>query len=126
MNVDVETNYLNALIERSDYELQMYDYLVDTLILVPETFWEPVKVSLTDEQIAAFKENNVSDECPICFEEKTLFISLNCCSQQMCKDCCKKVFKENVKCPYCNHDQRELVSPNQRELVSPNQREPVS
>jgi hypothetical protein len=42
---------LNLLIrERNEFEDYIYDYLVTT-IEVPETFWDPVIVCLTDNQI---------------------------------------------------------------------------
>jgi len=113
MNDDVETNYINALYERRQYENQIYDYLVDhlvdNLVLNPDdTFWEPVKICLNEEQISQMIKLSITDECPICLDQKESFTKLECCNQQLCTDCCKNVFFESVKCPYCKQDQRTL------------------
>ena len=92
--------------ERHLFEIEIYDFLVNPFIGLPDSFWEPVKVQ--------FKESNeleeiiVKDTCSICMEKKCNFKKVNCCRQKFCNDCCSTWFQESVKCPFCYQDIREF------------------
>jgi len=106
---------LNVLIrERNNYENYIYenyiyDYLVTT-IEVPETFWDPVIVCLTDNQIDLMKIIECEEiECFICKDNKNKFKEISCCHNKICLECTKNWFHRSVFCPFCKEDQRTIL-----------------
>jgi hypothetical protein len=96
--------------DRLLFELQVYDFLVDPVLLIPESFWEPVIVSLNEVQINELLPKIYrSGECGICTECVSDFKELKCCNQHICVDCTQIWFSRSVRCPYCNKDIRELI-----------------
>lgn len=76
-------------------------------ITVPPDFWDPVKVTLSDED-KKFKFTDETWECFICREERTKKTEMECCKQSLCDSCVENWFnKESVKCPFCKKDIRE-------------------
>jgi hypothetical protein len=95
--------------ERNQFENFMYDYLITT-IEVPESFWDPVIVCLTDKQIDLMKTINCKEiECFICKDDKNIFKKINCCDNKICLDCIKIWFNKSVFCPFCKKDQRTIL-----------------
>ncbi len=41
------------------------------------------------------------NECPICFEEMNVFITVGCCKKNIHLDCFLKCLKETESCPFC-------------------------
>ena len=95
------------IIERSEFEDQLYDFLVDPII-IPEDFWEPVIIKLTEQQINLLKNKINEDECSICTSICNSFKLLECCGKDMCTECSVNWFNRSTKCPFCNHDIRTL------------------
>ena len=94
---------------REEFENQLYDFLVSPLF-VDETFWEPVKVTLTASQLGMLNEVYNFHECLICAQEFFWFNELICCKQLMCLECAIKWFNyESVYCPFCKVDIREKL-----------------
>ena len=134
-------HYLSLIQQRNEYEDLLYDFLIshnninninefdnignvgdvgnfDILIIgefIPESFWEPVTVSLSIEQIESL-QNVVLEttECFICKDTKQYFKHLKCCNNDICGECINHWFNRSVYCPFCKQDQRESV---QRESV---------
>ena len=94
----------NFIRERNNFEDEMYDLLV-TPLLIPDSFWESVKVSLN---IKILQDITIEQECAICIDIKNNYKKLKCCNQVICKDCASNWFDISVKCPYCNKDLREI------------------
>jgi len=89
------------------------DFLLNFLILSQiynDDFWEPVKVSLSTEQISKLKIHNFSDECSICCECQSNFNIPDCCKNKICTLCVKKWFDKSVYCPYCKQDLRDYIT----------------
>jgi hypothetical protein len=101
---------LNLLIrDRNRFEDYIYDYLV-TAIEIPESFWEPVTVCLTDKQIDLIKIIECEEiECFICKDNKNLYKKLTCCDNKICLDCTNIWFNKSVFCPFCKKDQRTIL-----------------
>ena len=97
------------ILERAEFEYQLYDFLVDPLIFIPDEFWEPVLVNLTKQQIDLLKNKLNEDECNICTIICSSFKLLECCGKEMCIDCSINWFNRSTKCPFCNHDIRTLI-----------------
>jgi hypothetical protein len=96
---------------RREFENRIYDFLVSPLYILPdESFWEPVHVSLTQEQIDSLPEIQIENhECNICKETLFIFNKLVCCNQVMCIGCSDEWFNRSVYCPYCKQDLREKI-----------------
>jgi hypothetical protein len=94
----------NLIRSRQDFENYVFDTLISSLI--PDTFWDPVKVFLDFNKILCFKELIVDSECLICCEQKKEYQLVPCCNNSFCKDCVFKWFSESVKCPFCKTDLR--------------------
>lgn len=77
-------------------------------MFIPDDFWEPVKVTLSNKIIDSMKKINEKDECIICSEDKNVFKEIPCCKNKMCNECTIKWFNESVCCPYCKKDIREV------------------
>ena len=112
MEIIIQFNDLVA--ERQAFEIQIYDFLVDPII--PDDFWEPVKIGLTPEQISkiitepqTMVESPTTVECFICTEYTSDIHQIICCKNTMCMDCINKWFSESVKCPYCMQDLRNCL-----------------
>ena len=98
---------MNLLVlSRQQFEIEMYDYLVELPNDVPDGFWDPVVLSADKVQ---FENITVSDDCPICFEKKDSFCKLECCKQIMCAGCIKSWFSASVRCPFCVTDVRNCL-----------------
>jgi hypothetical protein len=78
--------------------------------LVPDDFWEPVKISLSKEQIDNLKNNNIDEDCSICLDSKTAFKILECCRNKICVLCAKNWFNISIYCPYCKQDIRNYLN----------------
>jgi hypothetical protein len=100
----MEQAFIELLEERLEFEIELYDYLVSPLI--PDSFWEPVKVSF--KNVKELEDSIHQDECSVCMEKHINFKKLVCCNQEICNDCCYTWFDKSVICPYCNQDIREF------------------
>ena len=92
--------------ERTNFENALYDYLVEPLMLIDDSFWEPVKVYYKD--VKELEDIIGEDVCYICTDKHLNFKNLHCCNQKLCNDCCYTWFGSSVKCPYCYQDLREF------------------
>jgi hypothetical protein len=101
---------LESLIRhRNRFEDYIYDYLV-TANEIPESFWEPVTVCLSDKQIDLIKTIECEEiECFICKDNKNLYKKLTCCDNKICLDCTNIWFNKSVFCPFCKKDQRTIL-----------------
>jgi hypothetical protein len=86
-NTNTNTNILphrislNFLVrERNAYEILIYDFLVNPFEGVPESFWEPVKVSF--DGVKDLENIIGEDTCFICSESHLSFKKVNCCNQK--------------------------------------------
>ncbi len=93
--------------ERRDFEIYIYDLLVE--IPIPDDFWEPIEVFLTIEQIRSLEDFIGESECTICLENHLNFKRTCCCKHILCNGCANNWFSHSVKCPYCNDDQRKYI-----------------
>ena len=100
------TSLENLLLERNQFEDEIYDLLVNPLNFIPESFWEPVRISFDTKHLT---DNYIYNECCICITHKNRFKIMKCCNQLMCVKCADKWFKLSVMCPYCNRDLREFI-----------------
>ena len=103
-----ETDELNRTIE--NFHLSRGEYLLSEILtivpIVPPDFWDPVKVTVSDDKKFDFIDENW--ECFICREERTKKTEMKCCKQALCDSCVENWFnKESVKCPFCKKDIRE-------------------
>jgi hypothetical protein len=107
-NDSLEQLYL-LIGERNQFENYIYNYLVRT-IEIPDSFWDPVIVCLSDKQIDLM-ENVLFEEkeCFICKDTKNIFKKLGCCDNKICLDCTKIWFNKSVFCPFCKKDQRTIL-----------------
>ena len=105
MNNTLIISLNNLTIERRHFEDEMYDLLVSPLQFIPESFWEPVRISFNSELLVNKYHYN---ECSICIENKNQFKILTCCNQILCNTCAKKWSELSVICPYCNRDLRQF------------------
>lgn len=94
------------LLERRRFEIEIYDFLVE--IQIPDSFWNPVEVGLTQEYLQ-FNVITISDECSICFENFNSFSELYCCKKTMCDNCIQSWFSTSVRCPFCVQDLRNCL-----------------
>lgn len=116
-------NYLSLLEQRQQFEDELYDFLIsqnsfylneefeDENILVfqiPESFWEPVTIRLSNQEIQGLEKLTRELECLICKDNKQTFNKLRCCNKKMCCECVNNWFTRSVFCPFCKHDLRTL------------------
>ena len=99
----VEELFEHEIQDRYSFETQLYDFLISPII--PESFWEPVKIGYSD--ISSLEDIIGENECSICLETHLNFKKVHCCKQKICNGCCYKWFENSVKCPYCCQDLRE-------------------
>ena len=106
-----EEIFRDLLNERNTYEQELYDFLINPLILIPQDdpFWDPVVVSLNDSQINELKVVEKEAECLICTNVSLNFKKVNCCNNDICSDCIFTWFSKSVKCPFCKQDLRDFV-----------------
>uniref|UniRef100_A0A6C0AYK6 RING-type domain-containing protein n=1 Tax=viral metagenome TaxID=1070528 RepID=A0A6C0AYK6_9ZZZZ len=112
--VTFQINFHTLQLERDAFELEMYDYLVNPFLGIPDSFWEPINVSF--ENVNELEDIIKEDTCYICSETHLNFKKVNCCNQEICNGCCYKWFKTSVKCPYCYQDLREFNLKNPTKL----------
>jgi len=86
----------------------LLQYLITSMI--PDDFWEPVKVILDESQIKKLNVIECTQDCIICSDTCHLFVELNCCKNNICMDCTTKWFNESVNCPYCKTDLRTYLN----------------
>lgn len=134
-----QRTFEQLLIERMEFEERLYNtligningvYLYRSVVIENEIqphsdhpFWDPVIVSLSQEQIGLLETIELQEEieCLICKENETVFKKVVCCNNKLCLDCIFTWFNKSVFCPFCKHDQRETVD--QRETTVATQRE---
>lgn len=86
------------------------EYRIQHLFMeIPDHFWDPVTISLPEDEQQLLKRKLLKQDCIICNEEVYNFRILPCCNNDLCVDCVNTWFNKSVKCPYCNQDIRELI-----------------
>jgi hypothetical protein len=73
---------------------------------VRSSFWDPVIVHLTSQQIENIQTVNLNQECSICNVEKDSFKKVHCCNNVLCAECCTSWFSKSVYCTFCRGDLR--------------------
>jgi len=114
----VLTNLDDLVFRRALFEIEVYDYLVDPFLGIPESFWEPVRVSF--ENVKDLEDHISKDTCYICSESHLNFKKMSCCNQKMCNGCCYSWFEKSVNCPYCYQDLRKFDLKNKK-LINENE-----
>jgi len=105
---DTEYSYSN---ESGPFHENLFSFLVGPVVYYSfETFFENVKVNLTNDEIDNIKNITKLDNCIICHSNFLDFKKLECCNQIMCIGCSFKWFKESVYCPFCKNDMRSLIN----------------
>ena len=111
--IDLERN--NSIINRLNRLLRIND----------ERDMEDVKVGLINLE-KYYQSFNLEEEteCNICVNsfEKGEKMYKMVCGHQFCINCITKWFKDNVKCPNCNQDLRDLIEQdddNKEEIIKP-------
>jgi hypothetical protein len=75
-----------------------------------DSFWDPVVVNLSIQEIENLKEiHECNKECIICNDLKNTFKIVNCCNNKICNECTNNWFNRSVYCPFCKSDQRNTV-----------------
>ena len=99
----------NLILQRNLFEIHVYDYLVNPYVLVPDDFWDPIKVGLKPHEMLHLNEVIVHDNCVICTDNSDLFREVNCCKNKICNSCTERWFSESVRCPFCAQDLRDFI-----------------
>ena len=76
---------------------------------VPEGFWDPVVVSLSDHSFSLITNKLKKQDCIICNETEYNFKVVPCCKNDLCTCCASSWFGKSIKCPYCNQDVRDFI-----------------
>ena len=76
---------------------------------VPEGFWDPVVVSLSDHSFSLITNRVKKQDCIICNESEYNFKILPCCKNDLCTCCASSWFGKSIRCPYCNQDIRDFI-----------------
>jgi hypothetical protein len=76
---------------------------------LPESFWDPVVVCLSEHQFSLVTNKLKKQDCVICNETKYNFKVVPCCKNDLCTCCASAWFGKSIKCPYCNQDIREFI-----------------
>jgi len=76
---------------------------------VPEGFWDPVVVCLSEHQFSLITNKLKKQDCTICNETEYNFKVVPCCKNDLCTCCASSWFGKSIKCPYCNQDIREFI-----------------
>ena len=108
---NVEDLFYITLVNRNQFESELYDFLVNPMALIPQdsSFWDPVVVSLNEYQIEQIENIEKEADCFICTNNFSNFKQVPCCSKLICEDCTEIWFCKSVKCPYCKQDLREFI-----------------
>ena len=77
---------------------------------VPEGFWDPVVVSLSEHSYSLITNKLKKQDCIICNETEYNFKVVPCCKNDLCTCCASSWFGKSIKCPYCNQDIREFIN----------------
>ena len=109
INSIFEIQLNNLLLQRNIFEVQIYDYLVNPYLAVPNDFWEPVKVCLDPYQLSKLNQLSIQDNCLICTNDYSIFRELKCCKNKLCNGCAEQWFSRSVKCPFCIQDLRDFI-----------------
>jgi len=89
----------------------LFRYLIDndSPPFIDHSFWDPVKVTLSENDIIKLKDLFYTDDCIICSENVNYFKEMPCCKTRLCFMCTNKWFNESVHCPFCKKDIREII-----------------
>ena len=113
INQELDNEYVRVLIERNQFEQQLYDFLVSPMLLPQQdsSFWDPVVVNLDPPTLQQVSIETIKEptECSICITDRTAFKRVKCCNQLICNECAVQWFNKSVYCPYCKQDLRELI-----------------
>ena len=99
-------NLQQLIQEREEFEQALYDFFINDYLIIPESFWEPVKVCY--QNVQSLQDIIIEENCVICTDKHTNFKKVHCCNQKICNGCCYEWFSISVKCPYCYQDLREF------------------
>ena len=83
--------------------------LINNRVRVPDGFWDPVVVSLSDHSFSLITNKLKKQDCIICNETEYNFKVVPCCRNELCTSCSASWFNKSVKCPYCNQDIRDFI-----------------
>jgi hypothetical protein len=83
--------------------------LINNRVRVPDGFWDPVVVSLSDHSFSLITNKLKKQDCVICNETEYNFKVVPCCKNDLCTSCATSWFNKSVKCPYCNQDIRDFI-----------------
>ena len=89
--------------------LQLINNRIPDSHMVPEGFWDPVVVSLSDHSFSLITNRLKKQECIICNETEYNFKILPCCKNDLCTCCASSWFGKSIRCPYCNQDIRDFI-----------------
>jgi hypothetical protein len=108
---NTEDLFYVALADRHQFEIDLYDFLINPMALIPQgdSFWDPVIVNLSELQIEKIEFIEKDSDCFICTSTFNYFKQVPCCSKLICDDCTDTWFCKSVKCPYCKQDLREFI-----------------
>jgi len=76
---------------------------------IPDSFWDPVVVSLSEHQFSLVTNKLKKQDCVICNETEYNFKILPCCKNDLCTCCASSWFGKSIRCPYCNQDIRDFI-----------------
>ena len=76
---------------------------------IPDSFWDPVVVSLSDHSFSLITNRLKKQDCIICNETEYNFKILPCCKNDLCTCCASSWFGKSIRCPYCNQDIRDFI-----------------
>jgi hypothetical protein len=110
--VNILANGGNLTISVTHHLYNFYDSATsDSDLDTSDSFWDPVVVNLSPEQINLIPETHYDDltECIICTNDENNFKNVSCCNNKICKNCTETWFNKSVYCPFCKRDQRETV-----------------
>lgn len=85
--------------------------LFDTSGNVMRSFFDPVQVAPTREQITDAVDDNVvvtETNCAICQDSVTSATRIRACEHCFHSNCIREWFTMNTRCPVCRHDIRDL------------------
>ena len=125
-DLNPEALYNNDFIIQNEINLlranssELIDYIGLSYYLINDYTDEEIFQSLEDVKVGLKNINNYckvvksSDnfKCMICLDEIKPNTDINkmICNHEYCIDCSNKWFKDNVKCPICNLDLRDVKS----------------
>jgi len=92
---------------QNEFENEMEIEFQEEMENESSSFWDPVVVHLTSQQIENIQTVDINQECSICNVEKGVFKKVHCCNNVLCVDCCTSWFLTSVYCTFCRGDLRE-------------------